>query len=81
MVRLKFVHLNHNKIKKIQGLDKLTSLSWLHLDDNQIENIEGLGAQSQSLVRLRIDNNKISDESTLAYLGNTLKKLEELFIQ
>ena len=52
----------------------------LDLGLNQIEKIEGLGAQSQSLVRLSIYNNKISGESNLAYLGNTLKKLEMLWI-
>ena len=74
------MYLHGNKIKKIQGLDKLTSLSKLYLGGNQIENIEGLGAQSQSLVTLSIAGNKISDESNLAYLGQTLKKLEVLSI-
>ena len=72
------MYLHNNKIKKIQGLEKLTSLS--ALEYNQIEKIEGLEAQSQSLVELWIDNNKISDESDLSYLGKTLKKLERLYI-
>ena len=81
LVQLKELHLDYNKIKRIQGLEKLTSLSVLYLDYNQIENIEGLEAQSQSLVELLIFNNKIiNDEANLAYLGNTLKKLEELWI-
>ena len=80
MVRLKVLRLNLNKIKKIQGLDKLTSLSELYLDGNQIEKIEGLEAQSQSLVELSILGNKISYESNLEYLGNTLKKFEKLQI-
>ena len=75
MVQLKELYLYENKIKKIQGLDKLTSLSYLSLYSNQIENIEGLGAQSQSLVALYIHHNKISDESNLAYLGSTLNEL------
>ena len=59
------MYLSNNKIKKIQGLKKLTSLSELWLKRTQIEKIEGLEAQSQSLVELWIDNNKISDESDL----------------
>jgi len=59
------LYLSNNKIKKIQGLKKLTSLSELWLKRTQIEKIEGLEAQSQSLVELWIDNNKISDESDL----------------
>ena len=74
------MYLHGNKIKKIQGLDKLTSLSVLKLEGNQIEVIEGLGAQSQSLETLWIFDNKISDESNLSYLGATLKKLEVLWI-
>ena len=70
------MYLYGNKIKKIQGLEKLTSLRKLWLGNNQIEKIEGLEAQSQSLVWLSIRNNKISDESNLSYL----KKLEELRI-
>ena len=56
----------------------LTSLEELYLTSNQIEKVEGLEAQSQSLKVLGIYSNKISGESTLSYLGNTLKKLEEL---
>ena len=74
------MNLDGNKIKKIQGLEKLTSLRELWLSDNQIEKIEGLEAQSQSLELLTIYNNKISDESNLSYLGKTLKKLEYLSI-
>ena len=74
------MNLDGNKIKKIQGLEKLTSLRELWLGNNQIEKIEGLEAQSQSLVVLSISNNKISDESNLSYLGKTLKKLEGLYI-
>ena len=70
------MHLYDNKIKKIQGLEKLTSLRVLVLYNNQIEKIEGLEAQSQSLVWLSIRTNKISDESNLSYL----KKLEKLYI-
>ena len=44
--------LYENKIKKMQGLEKLTALRVLKLDDNQIEKIEGLENQSQSLVEL-----------------------------
>ena len=69
------MYLFNNKIKKIQGLKKLTLLRVLWLNNNQIEKIEGLEAQSQSLVKLWINNNKISDESDLSYLGKTLKKL------
>ena len=58
----------------------LTSLEKLYLRDNQIEKVEGLEAQSQSLKELWIYSNKISGESTLSYLGNTLKKLEILYI-
>ena len=79
------MYLYDNKIKKIQGLEKLTSLRELWLGDNQIEKIEGLEAQSQSLVWLDLHNNKISDplffgESNLSYLGKTLKKLKWLRI-
>ena len=80
LVQLEKLWLTDNKIKRIQGLEKLTSLRVLYLYGNQIEKIEGLEAQSQSLVRLDISNNKISNESNLAYLGHTLKKLEELYI-
>ena len=58
----------------------LTSLEKLYLNGNQIEKVEGLEAQSQSLKVLGISSNKISGESTLSYLGNTLKKLENLRI-
>ena len=58
----------------------LTSLEQLYLGDNQIEKVEGLEAQSQSLKFLSIYSNKIGGESTLSYLGNTLKKLEDLNI-
>ena len=58
----------------------LTSLRKLYLEYNQIEKVEGLEAQSQSLEVLEIFSNKISGESTLSYLGNTLKKLEYLDI-
>ena len=34
--------LYHNYIEKIEGLDKLTQLTWLNLGDNQKEKIEGL---------------------------------------
>ena len=80
MVRLEELGLPSNKIKKIQGLDKLTLLLELALGGNQIEKIEGLESQSQSLVMLSIYDNKISDESNLSYLGNTLKELKELDI-
>ena len=78
MVWLEDLDLNGNKIKKIQGLEKLTSLSWLWLDNNQIEKIEGLEAQSQSLVGLALAYNNISGESNLSY--PILKKLEWLYI-
>ena len=58
----------------------LTSLEKLYLWGNQIEKVEGIEAQSQSLKQLSIYSNKISGESTLSYLGNTLKKLENLDI-
>ena len=74
------LYLSDNQIKKIEGLEMLTSLEVLYLDDNQIEKVEGLEAQSQSLKELVIYSNKISGESTLSYLGNTLKKLEEMSI-
>ena len=72
--------LSRNQIKKIEGLEMLTSLEVLYLTGNQIEKVEGLEAQSQSLKVLWIYSNKISDESALSYLGNTLKKLENLGI-
>ena len=72
--------LGSNQIKKIEGLEMLTSLEVLYLYDNQIEKVEGLEAQSQLLKVLGISSNKISGESTLSYLGNTLKKLENLRI-
>ena len=37
--------LNRNQIKKIEGLEMLTSLEELYLGDNQIEKVEGLEAQ------------------------------------
>ena len=74
------MYLDGNKIKKIQGLEKLTSLRGLGLGNNQIEKIEGLEAQSQSLVELSISNNKISGESNLSYLGKTFKKLKIFWI-
>ena len=42
LIRLEKLMLYENKIKKMQGLEVLTSLRELKLDNNQIEEIEGL---------------------------------------
>ena len=52
----------------------------LTLARNQIEKVEGLDGQAQTLTELHLSGNRISDEQDLAYLGNTLTKLEDLGI-
>jgi Leucine-rich repeat (LRR) protein len=46
---------------------------------NEIEEIQGLEACSETLDELWMNNNKVSDWSSLEYLGKTMKKLKNLY--
>lgn len=80
LVNLEKLYLHDNEIATIEhgALNGLVQLEVLSLSDNRIKKIQGL--ESQSLKTLRISRNQISDEEDLAYLGQTLTKLEELSI-
>ena len=50
--------LSHNKIKKIQGLKKLTALQKLSISHNNIRELAGI-EKNNELAQLRLNNNKI----------------------
>ena len=77
LVNLEELYLGLNQIKKIENLEPLVQLKQLELHHNNIKKIEGLG-ELTSLKQLGLDNNQICDTADLIYLGETLKKLEEL---
>ncbi|KGN89867.1 hypothetical protein HR15_03680 [Porphyromonas gulae] len=56
---LKSLDLSHNRISKLEGLERLTSLAELYLLDNQISKLEGLDHLT-SLTRLDLRGNQIA---------------------
>ena len=58
LVNLKKCFLSANKIKKMQGLEKLKSLECLDMGDNRIRKIEGLEGL-ENLRELHLAKNKI----------------------
>ena len=75
LTNLKVLYLNHNKISKIEGLDKLTKLEWLSFRDNEITKIQGLDSLT-NLKGLSLGENKISKIEGL----NSLVNLKELYL-
>ena len=52
----------------------------LDLAINEIEEISGMEAMADTLDELWINNNKISDYSSIEYLGKTMKKLNGIYL-
>ncbi|NVM02874.1 MAG: leucine-rich repeat domain-containing protein [Candidatus Helarchaeota archaeon] len=83
---LQIIHIHGTKIKKIEGLEKLSNLEELHLYGNQIKKIEGLENISQLKVLNLAYNqiNKIEGLENLTQLkqllleGNNIGKIENL---
>ena len=83
---LKSLDLSHNRISKLEGLERLTSLAELYLLDNQISKLEGL-ERLTSLTELYLSGNQIAKLEGLNALtsltrldlrGNQIAKLEGL---
>lgn len=80
LTQLEQLYFQQNKITKISGLHTLNHIEILDLAINEIEEIKGLDAMSDTLEELWINNNKIKDWSSLEYVGQSLKKLNNLYI-
>ncbi|KAK3519105.1 hypothetical protein QTP70_016333 [Hemibagrus guttatus] len=57
---LRRLYLAQNKIKRLEGLDKLEHLTILHLRDNQLETLNGISSSMKSLQYLNIRNYETS---------------------
>ena len=77
---LEQVYFQQNRITKISHLENLNKLEILDLALNKIEVIEGLDSQAESLDELWVNDNKISDWSSVEYLGKTLKNLNNIYM-
>ena len=76
MVNLEILDLGMNRIRKIEGLENLSSLQELWLGKNKIVKIEGLDALA-NLKRISIQSNRLTE------MGNGLApliNLEELYL-
>ena len=72
--RLRKIHLDANKIKKIIGLDKIYDLEEIYLNFNSLKSIENL-SHLKKLRKLVLKNNKISKIEGIKDLKN-LKELD-----
>lgn len=77
---LEQLYFQQNKIKKISGISKLIKLEILDLAVNELTDISGLESQAETLDELWINNNQVADWKSLEYLGNTCKKLNNIYI-
>jgi len=79
LVGLEQIYFQQNKIKKISGLTTLHKVEIIDLAINEIKVIEGLEGQADVLDELWINNNEISEWSSLEYLGETMKVLNNIY--
>ncbi|KAM4819712.1 leucine-rich repeat-containing protein 23 [Thomomys bottae] len=66
--KLKNLFLAQNMLKKVEGLENLSSLTTLHLRDNQISTLSGFSKQMKSLQYLNLRGNAVADLAELAKL-------------
>ena len=78
--QLEQVYFQQNRITKISALENLKNLEILDLALNQISVLENLDSQAESLDELWVNDNKISDWSSIEYLGKTLKNLTNIYM-
>ena len=67
-----FLKADYSRIKKIEGLEKLSNLLEFSLQTNDVEKIEGL-ENSNSLLGLNLERNKIKKIEGLEKLNNLLE--------
>jgi len=75
---LQELYLAENKIEKIEGLEKLTSLHTLHLRSNAISSLDGF-ASLTALKYLNLRDNQISEYSELVKL-QPLQNLQTIIL-
>ena len=80
LVQLEQVYFQQNFITKISGLENLKNLEILDLALNKLTVLENLESQAESLDELWVNDNQISDWSSIEYLGKTLKNLNNIYM-
>ena len=80
LVQLEQVYFQQNFITKISGLENLKNLEILDLALNKLSVLENLESQAESLDELWVNDNQISDWSSIEYLGKTLKNLNNIYM-
>ena len=61
-------------------IEFLENLEILDLALNKIEVIEGLDSQADTLDEFWVNDNKISEWSSIEYLGKTVKNLNNIYL-
>uniref|UniRef100_A0A0A9XTM2 Leucine-rich repeat-containing protein 23 n=2 Tax=Lygus hesperus TaxID=30085 RepID=A0A0A9XTM2_LYGHE len=74
---LSHLYLGYNKIRKIEGLDRLVNLRGLHLRSNRIKKLKGFSEKMKNLRYLNVRDNKISNVKQFRKL-TVLPKLKYL---
>ncbi|XP_053500025.1 leucine-rich repeat-containing protein 23 [Ictalurus furcatus] len=77
---LRRLYLAQNKIKRLEGLDKLEHLTILHLRDNQLETLDGINPSMKSLQYLNIRGNLVSSQHALESLMGVARTLRVLVL-
>ncbi|XP_072553067.1 leucine-rich repeat-containing protein 23 [Salminus brasiliensis] len=77
---LRHLYLAQNKIKQLEGLEKLERLTTLHLRDNQLETLDGLSPSMKSLQYLNIRGNLLSSRQALQGLVGVAHTLRAIVL-
>ncbi|XP_066529330.1 leucine-rich repeat-containing protein 23 [Hoplias malabaricus] len=77
---LRHLYLAQNRIKKLEGLEKLERLTTLHLRDNQLETLDGISSCMNSLQYLNIRGNLVVSQQALQSLIGVAPTLRVLVI-
>ncbi|XP_076839667.1 leucine-rich repeat-containing protein 23 isoform X2 [Brachyhypopomus gauderio] len=77
---LRHLYLAQNKIKKLEGLEKLERLTTLHLRDNQLETLDGISQSMKSLQYLNVRGNLVFSPQALQSLMAIAQTLRALVL-